>query len=122
MTQDTYTGAPPDAGSRYAERRSVPRYAFMAAAEVVEPISKTRFPAQITEISVKGCFVKAPEPLTRNTVFKLRITYEGAEFETWARSAYAIPGNGMGAAFLQPNQDQMTILESWVSGVTAHPV
>src|SRR5580698_7120073 len=35
-----YLIKPPDAGARFADRRSVPRYPFIAAVDIFEPVSR----------------------------------------------------------------------------------
>ena len=39
--KDYFWSQPPNAGSRFAERRSVPRFEFIAPVEITEPIKKT---------------------------------------------------------------------------------
>jgi hypothetical protein len=115
VAENDYSQTLPDAGSRFANRRSVPRYPMTAAVEVYEPISNTRFSAHVSEISRKGCFVKAPNPLAANAIFQLRIVYGSETVETWGRAAYAKPGEGMGVAFLDTEQKDITVLESWIA-------
>jgi hypothetical protein len=115
VAENDYSQTVPDAGSRFANRRSVPRYPMTAAVEVYEPISDTRLSAHLSEISRKGCFVKVPNPLEANAIFRLRIVYGSETVETWGRAAYSKPGEGMGVAFLDTEQKDITVLESWIA-------
>ncbi len=110
---------PPDAGARYAERRCVPRYPFIASVEIFEPVSRTSFTGQTAEISVKGCYVDMLNPPPANTVIQLRILRDKGTFETWARVAYAHEGLGMGIAFLRTLPDQERIIADWVAELVA---
>jgi hypothetical protein len=89
-----------DAGSRFANRRSVPRYPFSGAAAVIEPISGTHLAALVSEISARGCYLESLDELPRNTIMQISIVRNEAAFETWGRIAYVQPGTGSGVAFL----------------------
>jgi hypothetical protein len=54
-SKSRFGATPPDAGSRFGERRSVPRFAFIAPLEIHEPITHTHVSGHVTEISQKGC-------------------------------------------------------------------
>lgn len=110
-----YMSNPPDAGARFADRRSVPRYCLIAAVEVFEPVSRTSCQGRTTEIAAKGCYVGMMAPLPANTVFQLRIRRESGVFETWGRVAYSQQGLGMGVAFLETRPDQEEILKEWLA-------
>lgn len=116
-----YLIKPPDAGARFADRRSVPRYPFIAAAEIFEPVSQTAFQGRTAEIGAKGCYVDMVNPLEVNSVFRLRIHREGSTFETWGRAVYAQAGLGMGVFFLKTQPDQQSIIESWIKELAAAP-
>ncbi|HKS81996.1 MAG TPA: PilZ domain-containing protein [Candidatus Acidoferrales bacterium] len=108
----------PDAGARYAERRCVPRYPFIAAVEVFEPVSRTSLEARITEISTRGCYIDTQNPMPMNSVIQIRIVRDVGKFETWGRVAYSQEGLGMGIAFLQTAPDQQKIIDSWVAEIS----
>lgn len=110
-----YTSKPPDAGARFADRRSVPRYSLIAAVEVFEPVSRTSCQGRTTEIAMNGCYVDMIAPLPANTVFQLRIRRESGAFESWGRVAYSQKGLGMGVAFLKTRPDQEDILKKWLA-------
>ena len=110
-----YLTKPPDAGARFADRRSVLRCPLIAAVEVFEPVSRTSCQGRTTEIAAKGCYVDMMAPLPANTVFQLRIHRESGSFETWGRVAYSQKGLGMGVAFLKTQPDQEEILKEWIA-------
>lgn len=62
-----------DAGSRFADRRAFPRFAFDAYAEMVEPIAKMRVIGHVIEISQGGCFIELSDTPAARIVVRLRI-------------------------------------------------
>jgi hypothetical protein len=62
-----------EAGSRFAERRSVPRYPYVAGALIIEPLTQTRLSAQTSEISAKGFYIDKLDELPKNTVIQILI-------------------------------------------------
>jgi hypothetical protein len=114
-----YSRSAPDAGSRYAERRSVPRYRIAAGAEVFEPLANIRISANLSEISLGGGYVSGPELLPRHAVFQMRIIGESGVVEAWARVVYVHPGIGMGVSFLKIEDPQVELLKSWLADLAA---
>jgi PilZ domain len=106
---------PPDAGSRFGERRAVPRFAFIAPLEIDEPITGTHMSGRVTEISQKGCRAEVANPLPVNSIIQLRISSHECVFETWARVIYDRQGVGMGLFFIQTAVDQSKLLEAWLA-------
>jgi PilZ domain len=114
-----YIIEPPDAGARFAERRCAPRFPFVAAAEVFDPVSRTSFQGRTAEIAAKGCYVEMLRPLPVNSVFQLRISRDTRTFETWGRAAYTQTGLGMGVAFLKTSPEQVKLIESWIAELSS---
>lgn len=104
-----------DAGFRFAERRSVPRFGFVAAVELIVPLETTHISGRVTEISQHGCFAEVDDLLTINAFVQLRIHKGGHVFETWARVIYSRPGNGVGLCFIDTALDQTKALERWLA-------
>lgn len=104
------------AGSRYPERRSVPRFAFSAEAQIQEPVERVSMSGLVTTISKGGCFVKVQKPLNRGTVMKVRIQNGDTWFETWARVADQRSDltDGMAVVFFGTAPEQVQLLESWL--------
>jgi PilZ domain len=99
----------------YREKRTVPRYEFIATVEVVEPVSDMRLSGRVSEISRKGCFVDILNTLPAGTKINLRITRDLGAFFTPATIIYVHDGMGMGIAFREPAADQMQILDAWLA-------
>lgn len=109
----------PTSGAHFTERRSTPRYPFIAAAIVVEPLTRTRLSAQTSEISVNGCYVDALNPLPKNTIIQISIQRDSGNFDSWGRVAYLQPGIGMGIAFFEIPEEQRRTIESWIAEIRA---
>jgi hypothetical protein len=104
-----------EAGARFAQKRSVPRYPFSASAIVLEPITRTEVTARTSDISVRGCYVESLDRFPQNTVIRLTIEQAGGEsFHTWGRVAHVRPGVGSGLAFFETSAEQRLTLEKWV--------
>jgi hypothetical protein len=107
----------PDAGSRFAERRLVPRFAFVAPIEMTDPVSKSHIVGRATEISQHGCFAEAENLLPVDCIVQLRIHSGGDVFETWARVVYHRSEIGIGLHFIDASPDQKELLTSWLEGL-----
>ncbi|HUJ33140.1 MAG TPA: PilZ domain-containing protein [Candidatus Acidoferrum sp.] len=118
MAQD-FARKQPDAGARFAERRSAPRFPMVADADIVEPITRTHLSGRTAEVSVGGCYVDVQNPLPAGTVIQICIQRETGSFATWGRIAYAQQGIGMGIAFFNTVPEQAVILREWIAGLSA---
>jgi PilZ domain len=106
---------PNASGLPFGQRRTVPRYSLIATAEVIEPVTEARMSGRISEISRKGCYVDLLNTLPVDTPVQLSITRDRGSFTTMARIIYVQEGIGMGVAFVDPPQDQLQILDSWLA-------
>jgi hypothetical protein len=106
------------AGLPFGQRRTVPRYSLIATAEVIEPPSDARMSGRISEISRKGCYFDILNTLPVGTIVQLRVTRDQGSFATMARIIYVQEGIGMGLAFIDPPEDQLRILDSWLAELT----
>jgi hypothetical protein len=104
----------PDAGSRFAERRSAPRFEFVAPIEIIDSITRTHISSRVTQISQNGCFAEVPSPLTDNSIIQLRIQRDEGAFETLARVIYNRPEVGLGLLFIDTAPDQLKLLAAWL--------
>ena len=104
-----------DAGSRFATKRTVPRYPFHARAVIIEPIARTELSATTSDISEKGCFLESVDRLPANTVIRISIEQAAETFETWARVAHVQAGHGTGIAFFNTAAEQQLRIEEWVA-------
>jgi len=108
-----------EAGSRFAERRSVPRYPYVTSVLIIEPLTQTRLPAQTSEISAKGCYIDKLDELPKNTVIQILIHRDSGAFESWARVAYVEPGTGTGIAFFDTLTAQQQTINGWIAEISA---
>ena len=105
---------PAGSGNAHREQRTVPRYAFIAHVDVVEPASDTKIAARVSEISRKGCYVDVLVTLPTGTIIQLKIQRDSGSFTTKGRIIYVQDGMGMGVAFLDIAEDQLKILDGWL--------
>lgn len=98
-----------------SERRAVPRYAFVATTELTDAASATKLSGRVTEISRKGCYVDIANALPVGTLLNLRISCDQGAFATRGRILYVQENIGIGVAFLDPPNDQLEILDSWLA-------
>jgi hypothetical protein len=102
----------PQAG---ADRRTHPRYAFTAAAEVVANESDARLKTQVRDLSQQGCLVDTGNPFALGTATDVRIIKGGESFEARARVVYNQPGKGMGLMFTAVEREQRATLSKWIA-------
>lgn len=103
------------------EKRRSPRYAFIAEAEFTEFQSGAQFKAQVTEISLNGCYIDILNTLPVETLLKLKILAEAECFEATAKIAYAHLGLGMGLAFQEVSIKSGVILRGWLAKAASSP-
>ena len=108
-------GSTTGSGPPYREKRSVPRFSFIATAEIVEPVSDVHIAGRISEISRKGCYVDILNTLPVGTQIRIQVSRDQGTFATPAKIIYVQEGMGMGVAFLDPAPDQVAVLESWLT-------
>jgi len=98
-----------------ADRRTHPRYAFTAAAEVVANESGARLKTHVRDLSQQGCLVDTDTPFALGTVTDVRITKGVESFEVRARVVYIQPGKGMGLMFTAVEREQHSTLSKWIA-------
>jgi len=96
----------------------VPRYSFIAAAEIVEPASGVRIAGRISEISSQGCYVDLLNTLPTGTAIQVRISRDQGALTCNGKIIYTQDGMGIGVAFAEIAPDQLKILESWLAELT----
>lgn len=107
----------PTGGLQQGERRSVPRFPFIADAEVVETSTETRFVVRVSEIGTNGCYVDILNPVPAGLAVQVKILKNNQTFETEGRVVYTHPTMGMGVLFTKMNPDQKRILEGWIKQI-----
>jgi hypothetical protein len=107
--------SPSNFGQAHGVQRTVPRYTFVAVAEIIETASKTCIVGRVTEISRKGCYMDTLNPLPVNTFLAIVISCDRGNFATKGKVIYVHEGIGMGIAFLESADDQLKTLDSWLA-------
>jgi hypothetical protein len=82
--------------------------------DVLEPASDTRISARVSEISRKGCYIDVLVTLPTGTIIQLKMLRDQGSFTTKGRIIYVQEGMGMGVAFVDTSEDQLSILDSWI--------
>jgi hypothetical protein len=107
--------SPSSTGTAYATKRSVPRYTFVAVAEITDDSSQTCVVGRIAELSRKGCFVDTINPLPLGTSLKLVISRDQGTFATNGKVIYVQEAIGMGVAFVDPSPEKVKVLDTWLA-------
>lgn len=99
------------------ERRHTPRYAFLAATEVIDAVSSLKLlNAAVVNLSRYGCFLQTKIPFPQGTQVRLKIIYAGRTFDGLGRVAYVID-TGMGIVYTQVEADQQALLDGWLEAL-----
>lgn len=107
--------APAPASQTGADRRTHPRYAFTAAAEVVADDSAARIKTRVRDLSQQGCLVDTDSPFALGTSTDIHITKGVESFVARARVVYNQPGKGMGLMFTAVVSEQLGTLNKWIA-------
>jgi hypothetical protein len=99
------------------ERRRSARIPFVASAEVIDDEENSRTSSQVSDLSLDGCCVKAPNPFPVGTSVTIEI-YRDSEFlEAPATVAYFTPQRAMGLAFTSLEPRFAAILKKWLATI-----
>lgn len=102
-----------------SERRSGPRYQFIAEAEVVEINSGMKLKAKTGDISIGGCFLDMINPSPEHTEVLLTIFWEGTKLIAFGRVVFVVPNLGMGVSFTSVEPNQLATLQKWLAELSA---
>jgi hypothetical protein len=116
---DEIPATPTNSDTSVREKRSVPRYTLIASVEVIESTTETKISGRISEISRKGCYVDVLNTLPVATRVRLVISRDLGTFTTHGRIIYVQESMGMGVAFVDMLEDQLTILDVWLAELAA---
>ncbi len=97
-----------------SERRRVPRYPFIATAELIEVQSEAKFAVRTSELSLYGCYLDMMNVLPEGTQVKLKVTHQNAILEALGRVIYSHPNMGMAVVFDSVEPAQQAVLEKWL--------
>jgi hypothetical protein len=99
----------------------VPRYNLIASADIVETASETSIKGRVSEISRKGCYIDVLNTLPVGSLVDVLISRDQGNFATKGKIIYALERMGMGVAFLDPPDNQLQILDSWLAELSGNP-
>ena len=97
-----------------ADRRTHPRYEFIAAVEVRVAESDARIETRVRDLSQQGCYVDTNNALPLGTITDIRITKGEQLFEARTRVVYSRAAKGMGLMFTAIEPEQTRTLETWL--------
>jgi hypothetical protein len=119
MGMQTSSNTQPEAqrglGAPNEERRKAPRYGMVAIVELTDPEDSKLVSGRVTQISRTGCYVESPKTLPVGTLLKVIIFRDQRTFVAKANVIHVQEQVGMGVAFLEPAQDQLAILDRWLT-------
>ena len=104
------------------ERRTLPRYPFTAAAEVVDIKSKTRVAGRSGDVGPGGCYVDTISPFPVGATVRVRLEHNQSKFEAVAVVTYSLASMGMGISFTEIKPDQRGVLQAWVAELSGEPL
>ena len=96
------------------ERRSSPRYPFIASAELVEQTSDTRMSSRVSELALHGCYLDMMNPFPQGTKVLIKIFTDGEFFEALATVMYSQHNMGMGVKFDDVKPHFGNVLNQWL--------
>lgn len=108
----------------YAVKRMNPRFPFSAQAEITLH-DGTWLPAQVAEISARGCYVDTLEPIPVGTEFELSICDGTHTCELPGKVIYEHVGGGfgvvgMGVVFGNVGFEQHSAIDAWLVELAGH--
>ena len=103
------------------ERRRAPRYRFVAAADVVDPISRARINGRTSDVSLLGCFINTTYSLPPGTKIQLHLIHEGTTFAASGAVARSEPSMGFGISFVDLKAAQQEQLQKWLTQTKDYP-
>jgi len=109
-------------GDRFkgAEKRRSIRYKCEGSAEIREEGCDVRTWATFTDVSLNGCYVEAQATYAANTVLHLKLETNGIRVETKGQVRVNYPYLGMGIAFADTSEENLTRLKQLLATVS-HP-
>jgi hypothetical protein len=112
------------AEATYAVRRTNPRFAFFADVEVTLR-DGTSIPAQLTELSSRGCYIETLEPVPICAELLLRIRDGMTTNELDGKVIYVQSGGGlglfgMGVQFGEMGAEQRSVIDAWLRELAGH--
>ena len=104
-----------DSATLSGNRRRVPRYSFVATAEIADSASGMKLSGRVAEISRYGCYLDTANTLPVDTLLDIRVSCDDGVFATKGKILYVQEYIGMGIVFLDTPSDQLEVLDSWLA-------
>ena len=109
----------------YTVKRANPRFSFFADAEVTLR-DGTGVRAQLAELSSRGCYIDALEPIPIRTKLRLRICDGMSTCELHGKVIYMHSGGGfgifgMGVLFEEMGAEQHSAIGAWLHKLAGRP-
>ncbi len=101
------------------ERRTKPRYNFLALVELTETAGVMCIQGRLRDVSTKGCYVNTPSTFPASTALAVVISRDEETFTSNSKVVYAHDGIGMGLVFVDTANDQVETLNSWLAGLAS---
>lgn len=95
--------------------RRVPRYAFIATAELIEQKTDVRIATRVSELSLHGCYLDMMNPFPPETLVLVKISAGDTVFQAKAKIIYVQPNLGAGVSFLEIATESEVILQGWLA-------
>ena len=113
------------AQTSYLHKRRTPRFAFSAEAEIKLRDGKS-LPAQISELSARGCYVDTLEFVPLGEELELSICDPTNVCEVHGKVIYEHSGGGlgmvgMGVVFGEMNEQQHSTIDLWLRQASGEP-
>jgi PilZ domain len=97
------------------DRRRVPRFPFVANAEIIDADSGTKTPVQTSDLSLYGCYIRLSNALPCGTHLVIKIFTETEFFEGPATVVYSQAGSGNGLSFHDVKPHYLPTLQKWLA-------
>jgi hypothetical protein len=106
------------ANAPFLEKRDNQRFSFFADAEITL-CDGTSVPAQLAELSLRGCYIGTLVPIPVGTEFRLRIcdgirTCEPQGEVIYLHSSGGLGIFGMGVLFERMDAEERSIIDAWL--------
>ncbi|HEX8882330.1 MAG TPA: PilZ domain-containing protein [Candidatus Acidoferrum sp.] len=96
------------------ERRRTPRYPFKASIEMREGASQDKRTAQVTGLSLNGCYVSTESPYPEGSMLAVKVFTETDFYEGQVIVIYKQEKLGMGLMFTETRPYYLMVLRKWL--------
>lgn len=96
------------------ERRRLPRYSFVGAAEITADDPSASATATVSELSLRGCRLDMKNSFPLNVPINLKISADGELFQSKGKIIYLRPGVFAGVTFHSVKPQSRAVLQRWL--------